>query len=122
MSQATSKPNCIDYIELPAPSPDLLIRARDFHSAVFGWQYQMWGNEYCDTSSSGVNSGISVEGAESTVRAPLPVVYTDDLAADEARVREAGGTITREVFSFPGGKRFHFRDPANNELAVWSDR
>jgi predicted enzyme related to lactoylglutathione lyase len=33
-------------------------------------------------------------------------------------VKRAGGTITKEVFGFPGGRRFHFRDPAGNELAA----
>jgi predicted enzyme related to lactoylglutathione lyase len=34
----------------------------------------------------------------------------------------AGGVITQAPFEFPGGRRFHFRDPSGNELAVWSDR
>ena len=25
------------------------------------------------------------------------------------------------AFAFPGGRRFHFADPAGNELAVWSE-
>jgi uncharacterized protein len=95
--------------------------ARDFHASVFGWKYQMWGEDYCDTKDSGVASGITGDSSHST-RAPLPVIYTDDLAGAEARVREAGGVVTREVFSFPGGSRFHFRDPSGNELAIWSDR
>ena len=33
-------------------------------------------------------------------------------------VKRAGGVITRQAFSFPGGRRFHFRDPAGNELAA----
>jgi predicted enzyme related to lactoylglutathione lyase len=45
-----------------------------------------------------------------------------DLEAVEAAVRSHGGTIAKEVFSFPGGRRFHFTDPSGNELAVWSDR
>ena len=39
----------------------------------------------------------------------------------EARVKAAGGVISTPIFSFPGGRRFHFRDPAGNELAVWSE-
>jgi predicted enzyme related to lactoylglutathione lyase len=34
----------------------------------------------------------------------------------------ARGSITKDIFSFPGGKRFHFVDPSENELAVWSDK
>jgi predicted enzyme related to lactoylglutathione lyase len=52
---------------------------------------------------------------------PLVVIYGRDLEALETKVRQAGGSIVREPFSFPGGRRFHFRDPSGNELAVWSD-
>jgi predicted enzyme related to lactoylglutathione lyase len=40
----------------------------------------------------------------------------------EAEIRDHGGRIVQEIFEFPGGRRFHFRDPSGNELAVWSDR
>ena len=53
---------------------------------------------------------------------PLPVVYVQDLEAAQAKVVDAGGIVTRAIFAFPGGRRFHFADPAGNELAVWSDR
>jgi predicted enzyme related to lactoylglutathione lyase len=39
-----------------------------------------------------------------------------------AKVLAAGGQITRPIFSFPGGRRFHFSDPSGNELAVFSER
>jgi len=38
-----------------------------------------------------------------------------------ARVRAAGAPILKPIFSFPGGRRFHFADPAGNELAVWGE-
>ena len=34
----------------------------------------------------------------------------------------AGGGLTKDIFPFPGGRRFQFTDPNGNELAVWSDR
>jgi hypothetical protein len=49
----------------------------------------------------------------------LPVIQVDDLDAAAAAVEAAGGDISRPIFSFPGGRRFHFRDPSGNELAVW---
>jgi predicted enzyme related to lactoylglutathione lyase len=52
---------------------------------------------------------------------PLVVIYALDLESQERRVKQAGGTIVRAIFSFPGG-RFHFTDPSGNELAVWSDK
>jgi len=53
---------------------------------------------------------------------PLVIIYAVDLEAVEAGVRANGGTIAKEIFSFPGGRRFHFTDPSGNELAVWSDK
>jgi uncharacterized protein len=53
---------------------------------------------------------------------PLVVIYAADLAAMEAKIRAAGGAITKAAFSFPGGRRFHFTDPNGNELAVWSEK
>jgi predicted enzyme related to lactoylglutathione lyase len=53
---------------------------------------------------------------------PLVVLYAVDLEDVEAAVRSHGGTVVKEIFSFPGGRRFHFTDPSGNELAVWSDK
>jgi hypothetical protein len=52
---------------------------------------------------------------------PLVVIYAARLEDVEAKVRQAGGKIVRNTYSFPGGRRFHFSDPSGNELAVWSD-
>jgi len=49
------------------------------------------------------------------------VLFARDLEAMAARVEAAGGRIVKPIFAFPGGRRFHFRDPAGNELAVWSE-
>lgn len=51
----------------------------------------------------------------------LLVIYAGDLSALQDRIVAAGGRISKEIFSFPGGRRFHFTDPDGNELAVWSD-
>ena len=108
-----------DYIEFVTQSPEELTTTREFFSRVFGWTYKQWGDGYSDTADSGVVSGVTAEEAGSPV--PLPTVYSDDLEALQNLVREAGGTITREIFSFPGGRRFHFREPAGNELAAWTE-
>lgn len=108
-----------DYLELVAGSPADLARTRDFLSEVFGWSYQMWGDGYADTHDSGVVSGISATGGGAPV--PLPVVYAEDLEGLRARIVAAGGEITREIFSFPGGRRFHFREPSGTELAAWTE-
>ena len=43
-------------------------------------------------------------------RAPLAVIEVDDLDAMLEAVMDAGGLIVKPIFSFPGGRRFHFTD------------
>jgi len=105
----------IDYVELP--SSDVAAGKR-FYQSVFGWSYQDWGDEYADTHDSGVSSGLSADPTRT--KAPLVVVFVTDLEAAHARVIAAGGNVSRAIFTFPGGRRFHFVDPAGNELAVWT--
>jgi uncharacterized protein len=112
--------NHIDYLELPATDSTQLEAAVHFYTHAFGWSFQQWGDEYADTKHSGVNSGLNAD-ASHRPKAPLPVIYTAKLEQKRQQVLAAGGRITRDIFPFPGGRRFHFRDPAGNELAVWSD-
>jgi hypothetical protein len=51
----------------------------------------------------------------------LIVFYSQELENTQAKIEQAGGVIKKEIFSFPGGRRFHFTDPSGNEYAVWSD-
>jgi predicted enzyme related to lactoylglutathione lyase len=112
--------NHIDYVELPASNGATLLDCKRFYEGVFGWRYQDYGPEYADTQTSGLTSGISVDEARTT--RPLPVIFSNDLEASRGQVLAAGGQLTKDIFSFPGGRRFQFKDPAGNELAVWSDR
>jgi predicted enzyme related to lactoylglutathione lyase len=114
------KANIINYVELPVEKAEDFARTQQFYSDVFGWVYKKWGDAYADTKSSGVASGINAH-AEHKARCPLVVIYTPDLEAMLEKIRAEGGTIIKDIFSFPGGRRFHFRDPAGNDLAVWSD-
>ncbi len=88
---------------------------------LFGWAFKDWGDDYADTTSSGAGSGFNADPEHRRTK-PLVVIYAPDLDAAHDKVVAAGGKVTKEVFSFPGGKRFHFTDPCGNELAVWSDR
>ncbi len=115
------KPGCIDYVEFPVSSTAGLAESQAFFAQAFGWVFQQWGPDYADTASSGIGSGFSADVGERAAK-PLVVLYADDLEAARARVVAAGGEITRPVFEFPGGRRFHFREPGGNELAVWSDK
>ena len=113
--------NKIDYIELPVNNSNLLEKNKSFFSTVFGWSYKDWGNDYSDTNDSGIGSGINADPDHKPVY-PLVVIYVEDLEFVRDAVVSSGGTITKEIFPFPGGRRFHFKDLAQNELAVWSDR
>jgi predicted enzyme related to lactoylglutathione lyase len=113
--------NHIDYVELPAADAQQVAANKEFFTAAFGWKYQDWAPGYVDTHSSGVVSGIAADAGERQ-RRPLPVIYSDQLEAARAKVISAGATLIKDIYAFPGGRRFHFTDLAGNELAVWSDK
>jgi len=106
----------IDYVEFPAAD---LVPLKGFYEQAFGWTFTDYGPAYA-AMQEGLDGGFNADAADQ-VKAPLVILYAHDLEAMEARVRAAGGAITRPIFDFPGGRRFHFRDPAGNELAVWSE-
>ncbi|MEO0854334.1 MAG: VOC family protein [Cyanobacteria bacterium J06648_11] len=110
----------IDYIELPARD---LERAKQFYGEVFGWSFEDFGTEYTAFNDGRLDGGFfKSELCASTANgSALVVLYASELEATMQRVTEAGGAIAQEIFSFPGGRRFHFTDPNGNELAVWSD-
>mgnify|MGYP006149318129 CR=1 FL=1 len=74
----------------------------------------------CSRNSDG---GFYRSESRSTVKngSTLIVFYTSDLELTLSKVVTAGGEISRDIFPFPGGRRFHFNDPHGNELAVWSE-
>lgn len=116
-----AKQNRIDYVEFPAPSPEALRANKKFYAEVFGWSFQDWGNEYADTKDSGVASGIACDPLHRPLT-PLVVLYSTGLEATREKILGAGGSIVKEIVSFPGGRRFQYVDPAGNQLAVWSDK
>lgn len=107
----------IDYIEFPGAD---LPATKGFYSQAFGWTFTDYGPSYAAFDNGGVDGGINAD-PQDRAKAPLVVLFTTDLEAMETRVKAAGGTISRPIFSFPGGRRFHFRDPSGNELAVFSE-
>jgi predicted enzyme related to lactoylglutathione lyase len=107
----------IDYVEFSTTD---LARTKSFYSGVFGWEFEDYGPKYAAFRDGRLNGGFAL--AESVPSGgPLVVIYAINLDALEKSVKSAGGRITKETFSFPGGHRFHFADPDGNELAVWSD-
>lgn len=106
----------IDYVELPSATAHELTRA--FYSRAFGWRFTDFGPDYSATTTGDVDLGLQGDPS-GALAAPLPVIRVDDLEAAFDAVTNAGGTIARPIFSFPGGRRFHFIDPSGSELAVW---
>lgn len=110
----------IDYVELPTTDVDATKR---FYSNAFGWRFVDYGPDYIAVEGAGLDAGFyrSDLAAHTSTGAALVILYSSNLEATETAVRQAGGTITRPTFAFPGGRRFHFADPSGNELAVWTD-
>jgi predicted enzyme related to lactoylglutathione lyase len=106
--------NRISFIELPAVA---LGPTKLFYESAFGFAMTNFGPAYSCTTSADVDLGLQADAKEAT-RAPLPVIQVTALEEAEIAVKRAGGIITKPTFSFPGGRRFHFRDPAGNELAA----
>jgi uncharacterized protein len=103
----------IDYVEFPASD---LGAVQGFYREAFGWSFVDYGPTYC-AFAEGMDGGFQADAQEAPAK-PLVVLYAEDLEATLAKVRAGGGEIVRPIFAFPGGRRFHFRDPAGNELAV----
>ena len=113
----TDQDKRIDYIEFPVDDTGV---AKTFYQTVFGWKFTDYGPEYSSFEDGRLTGGL--RGGETPTRGgALVVIYAAALEAVRDAVIVSGGKIVREPFDFPGGRRFHFTDPAGNELAVWSD-
>lgn len=110
--------NRIDYVEIPVTD---LKKTREFFTSLFGWSFQEWGDEYMSFNDGRLDGGFrhSAEAAPSS--GVLLVFFSDDLERDVERVKGLGGTISQEIYPFPGGRRFHFVDPAGTEYAMWAE-
>ena len=106
----------IDYIELRGGDLDA---SKDFYGRAFRWGFADYGPDYAAFEGAGLDGGMFRSGDEGPP--PLVVLKADDLEDALARVQAAGGEITEPIFDFPGGRRFHFRDPAGNVLGVWGE-
>ncbi|RZF66438.1 VOC family protein [Sphingomonas populi] len=104
----------INYVELPVADT---ARAKAFYGSAFGWAFTDFGSTYAATTSGDTDLGFQADPAEKTA-ALLPVIDVADVDAAFAAVEAAGGAITLPIVEYPGGKRFHFRDPDGHELAV----
>jgi predicted enzyme related to lactoylglutathione lyase len=109
----------INYIEIPVKD---IIETKSFFTKVFSWSFIDYGEEYCSISNSGIDAGFYKADLTMSQNkgSALVVLYSNDLEDTQAKIQQNGGEITKAIFSFPGGRRFHFTDLNNNEYAVWS--
>ncbi len=106
----------VDYIEFTVPD---VAAAKAFYAQAFGWSFTDYGPEYTCFDDGRMRGGFTQGPVKHSN--PLVVLHAAELEPVEEKVREAGGEIIRDIFQFPGGQRFHFRDPNGLELAVWSE-
>ena len=109
----------INYVEFFASDLDA---TEAFYSQVFGWTFVDYGPEYRAFNDGALDGGFALGDGQSRTAegGALVILYADDLEATRDRVQAHGGTVHQDIFSFPGGRRFHFLDPNGNELAVWT--
>jgi len=111
-----NKHHAINYIEFKVTDVE---ESKRFYSAAFAWQFNDYGPEYAGIKGDDGEVGGFARSEVVESGGPLVVLYSDDLESSVKAVKAAGAEICKEIFRFPGGRRFHFLDPSGNELAVW---
>jgi len=110
----------IDYVEFPAVD---LEKTKEFFRQAFGWTFEDFGPTYTAFADQGLDGGFYQSELQSQADkgGALIVFYSEDIEATLQKVTAAGGKINKPIFSFPGGRRFHFIEPSGNEFSVWAD-
>jgi predicted enzyme related to lactoylglutathione lyase len=103
----------IDYVEFASPKMDA---TTDFFAIALGWSFIDYGPDYKDIQGAGLGGGIE----RGNLSPPLVVLKSTDLENDKTRLIEAGAELVKDIFEFPGGRRFEFREPGGTLMAVWS--
>ena len=110
----------INYVEFPSAD---LQKTKLFFTQVFGWEFDDFGPQYTAFTGQGIDGGFYEADLFSSTDngAALVVFYSNNLQDTLDKIKTAGGKIVKDIFSFPGGRRFHFSEPCGNEFAVWSE-
>lgn len=110
----------INYVEFPASD---LESTKSFFEKAFGWSFVDYGPEYTSFSNQGLDGGFYKSEMKGTTASgsALIVLYSESLEETQSKIESAGGRIIKPIFSFPGGRRFHFSEPSGNEFAVWGE-
>lgn len=108
-----------NYVEFPATD---ITATKLFFEKAFGWTFQDYGPDYSSFNDQGLDGGFYQSNLTAIAAngSALLVLKSDDLENTQSIVESSGGKISTAIFSFPGGRRFHFIEPSGNEFAVWS--
>lgn len=111
----------LNYVEFGSMNLDA---TKQFFTAAFGWRFTDYGPDYSAFDQQGLDGGVYAadKAASQAAGSVLLVFYSSDLEATRSKVESLGGSICKEIFEFPGGRRFHFTEPGGNEFGVWSDQ
>ena len=114
------RPNSVDYVEMPSSD---LAETKRFFTGFFGWSFQDYGPDYIAFEDGRLAGGFFAADDvwASATGCPLVVFFASDLQRARADAVRLGAEITRDVFEFPGGWRFHFRAPGTGEFAIWAE-
>jgi len=110
----------LNYLEMPSSD---ISACKKFFAEVFGWTFTDYGPDYTCFVGQQIEGGFfTSEHVMNTEKgSALVVLYSKDLESTQSAVEKSGGLITQAIFSFPGGRRFHFTEPSGNEFSVWSE-
>ncbi|RUO46164.1 glyoxalase [Pseudidiomarina aquimaris] len=110
----------INYVELPATNIEA---TKKFFSDAFNWNFVDYGPDYAAIQGAGLDGGFYRSELKATTAngSALVVLYSTELEQAQQQVEQAGGTVIKPIFEFPGGRRFHFTCPSGNEYAIWSE-
>ncbi len=110
----------IDYVEFPAKDIEA---TKHFFELAFAWTFEDYGPDYAAFANEGLDGGFykSPLNASTEKGSSLIVFYSREIEKTREKIIEAGGSIVKPIFTLPGGRRFHFSDPSDNEYAVWTD-
>ena len=111
----------LNYVEFASSD---LEATKAFFEKAFGWSFTDYGPEYTSFAGQGLDGGFFRAPLHSSTAngGALLVFYSNRLESTLGKVTDAGGKVIKPIFSFPGGRRFHFTEPSGNEFAVWSNR
>ena len=111
-----AKPTPMDYVEYVVLD---IAKTKTFYGAIFGWTFTDYGPGYASFVDNGLGGGFTTSGVPKP-GGPLMVFHVDDLEATLVRAKSAGAEIVKPIFSFPGGRRFEFKDPDGYVIAAWT--